>query len=40
VTVTVPGGRLLIDWRDDDHVWMTGPVELEREGVLEVLATA
>jgi len=33
VTVTVPGGDLLIEWREDaDHVWMTGPVEYEREG--------
>jgi diaminopimelate epimerase len=29
VTVTLPGGELLIDWRADDHVIMTGPVELE-----------
>ena len=34
-TVTLPGGDLLIEWRDDDHVLMTGPVELEWEGVLE-----
>src|SRR5690606_437636 len=27
VTVTVPGGPLAIDWRDDDHVVMTGPAE-------------
>ncbi|MEA2989670.1 MAG: diaminopimelate epimerase [Alphaproteobacteria bacterium] len=33
VTVTLPGGDLLIDWRDrDDHVLMTGPVEYEHEG--------
>jgi diaminopimelate epimerase len=32
VTVTLPGGDLLIEWRDDDHVLMTGPVEFEREG--------
>ena len=33
VTVTLPGGDLLIDWRDrDDHVLMTGPVEYEFEG--------
>ena len=31
--VTLPGGDLLIDWREtDDHVIMTGPVELEFEG--------
>lgn len=33
VTVTLPGGDLLIDWREsDDHVLMTGPVEYEYEG--------
>jgi diaminopimelate epimerase len=26
VAVTVDGGRLDIEWRDDDHVMMTGPV--------------
>jgi diaminopimelate epimerase len=33
VTVTVPGGDLLIEWRErDDHVLMTGPVEHEFNG--------
>ena len=33
-TVTLPGGDLLIEWRESDsHVLMTGPVELEHEGV-------
>jgi diaminopimelate epimerase len=33
VTITLPGGDLLIHWRDtDDHVLMTGPVEYEFEG--------
>jgi diaminopimelate epimerase len=32
--VTLPGGDLLIVWRESDgHVLMTGPVELEFEGV-------
>jgi diaminopimelate epimerase len=32
-TVTLPGGDLVIAWReDDDHVLMSGPVELEHEG--------
>jgi diaminopimelate epimerase len=32
-TVTLPGGDLVIEWRaSDDHVLMTGPVELEYEG--------
>lgn len=35
VTVTLPGGPLLIDWRDDGHVWMTGPVATEFEGTLD-----
>ena len=34
VTVTVPGGDLLIDWRDD-HVVMTGPAEWEWSGRLD-----
>jgi diaminopimelate epimerase len=28
-SVTLPGGTLEIDWRADDHVYMTGDVELE-----------
>jgi diaminopimelate epimerase len=33
--VRLPGGDLFIEWRaSDDHVLMTGPVELEREIVL------
>jgi diaminopimelate epimerase len=32
-TVSLPGGDLVIHWREsDDHVLMTGPVELEHEG--------
>jgi len=38
VTVTLPGGPLGIEWREDDRIFMTGPVELEHEGVLEALA--
>jgi diaminopimelate epimerase len=37
VTVTLPGGPLLIEWRADDRIFMTGPVELEHEGVLDAL---
>lgn len=40
VTVTLPGGPLAIDWRANDEIWMTGPVELEHEGVLDLAATA
>jgi diaminopimelate epimerase len=36
-TVTLPGGPLLIEWRADDRIVMTGPVELEHEGVLDAL---
>jgi diaminopimelate epimerase len=33
VTVTLPGGDLLIEWREsDNHVLMTGPVAYEFEG--------
>ena len=32
VTVNVPGGPLRIEWREDDHVVMTGPAEWEFSG--------
>jgi diaminopimelate epimerase len=33
VRITLPGGELMIEWREaDDHVLMTGPAELEFEG--------
>ncbi|GHD18358.1 diaminopimelate epimerase [Tianweitania populi] len=36
VTVTVPaGGQLHIEWRDDDHVVMTGPAEWEFSGTFD-----
>jgi diaminopimelate epimerase len=35
VTVTLPGGDLMIDWREDDHVMMTGAVELEHHGTID-----
>ncbi len=35
-TVSLPGGDLLIEWREaDNHVLMTGPTELEHEGRFE-----
>jgi diaminopimelate epimerase len=40
VTVTLPGGPLLIEWREDDRIMMTGPVEVEHEGVLDALEMA
>ncbi len=33
-TITLPGGDLDIEWRDDGHIWMTGPVATNFEGVL------
>ena len=35
VTVSLPGGDLAVEWRDDDHILMTGPAELEYEGHLD-----
>ena len=34
-TVTVPGGDLFIEWREDDHVVLTGPAETEWTGTLD-----
>jgi len=36
VMVTLPGGKLRIDWREtDDHILMTGPVEYEYDEHLD-----
>jgi diaminopimelate epimerase len=36
VTVTLPGGSLVVEWRaSDGHVTMTGPVETEFSGMLD-----
>ncbi|MGL4636494.1 MAG: diaminopimelate epimerase [Beijerinckiaceae bacterium] len=35
VTVTLPGGDISIQWRADDHVIMSGAVELEFEALLD-----
>lgn len=35
-TVELDGGALEIDWADDNHVYMTGPAELEFDGVLAI----
>jgi diaminopimelate epimerase len=40
VVVTLPGGDLDIEWRADDRIFMTGPVEVEHDGVLEALVPA
>jgi diaminopimelate epimerase len=34
-TVSLPGGDLVIEWRADDHVLMTGPVALEWDGTFD-----
>ena len=34
VTVTLPGGPLIIEWTDRNRILMTGPVEIEHEGVV------
>ncbi len=38
VTITLDGGKLEIDWRDDDHVMMTGPVATSFTGELDLAA--
>ncbi len=35
VSVNAPGGRLSVEWRDDDHVVLTGPAEWEFAGHLD-----
>ncbi|WP_417414913.1 diaminopimelate epimerase [Hoeflea sp.] len=37
VTVNVPGGPLKIEWREDNHVIMTGPAEWEFSGTVDPL---
>ncbi|HSG96250.1 MAG TPA: diaminopimelate epimerase [Afifellaceae bacterium] len=34
-TVSLPGGDLMIRWADNDHIWMTGPVETDFTGMLD-----
>lgn len=36
-TVHLPGGELEIDWREDGHVWMTGPVSASFTGIITPL---
>jgi diaminopimelate epimerase len=33
--ITLPGGTLLIEWDARDHIWMTGPAELEFTGMFD-----
>jgi diaminopimelate epimerase len=35
IKVTLPGGELTIEWRDDDHVLMIGPAEFEFAGTFD-----
>ena len=35
VTVTLDGGDLFIDWRDNDRIYMTGPTALDYDGELD-----
>jgi diaminopimelate epimerase len=39
-TITLPGGPLEVEWRADNHIWMTGPAELEYEGRLDTAVIA
>ena len=41
-TVSLPGGDLFVEWRDDNHVIMTGPTEVEHQGTFapSLFATA
>lgn len=40
VTVTLPGGPLVIEWTEDDRILMTGPAEIEHEGDLDAAVSA
>lgn len=40
VIVTVPGGPLAIEWRQDNRVLMTGPAELEHTGEVDLADAA
>jgi diaminopimelate epimerase len=35
VAVNLPGGSLTVEWRADNHVWMTGPVATDFTGVID-----
>ncbi len=39
VTVTLPGGPLVIEWTANDRILMTGPAEIEHEGDLAPIKT-
>jgi diaminopimelate epimerase len=35
VTVHLPGGELMIEWQDKNHVYMTGPAVEVFQGIVE-----
>ena len=35
VTLNLPGGPLVVEWAENNHILMTGPAELEHEGVFD-----
>jgi diaminopimelate epimerase len=35
VVITLPGGTLAVEWRTDNHVWMTGPVATDFAGIID-----
>ena len=39
-TITVPGGDLIVEWRADEHVILTGPAEYEFSGELDPVTGA
>ena len=39
-TITLPGGKLFIEWDSRDHIWMTGPAELEFTGMFDPVSGA
>ena len=40
VTVTLPGGPLLIEWTAENRILMTGPVQFEYEGAIDMAKLA
>ena len=40
VTVTLPGGDLVIEWTAENRILMTGPVEIEHAGEIDATPAA
>ena len=34
--MTLPGGPLIIEWTAEDRILMTGPVEIEHQGIAQL----